>query len=78
VSIAVIKGEAAALHFPYRAGLAAHQFLTSSTDYRFTGRLLSPRPFGSRSAVDPRTLLSVLPGCTRDTIVRDAAHGRPS
>jgi hypothetical protein len=60
--------------YPYRAGLAAPRLLTSSADHRFNGRLLSRLGFPNGSAVDPRTFLSVLPGCARDTIVRDVAH----
>jgi hypothetical protein len=35
---------------------------------------LSRLGFPNGSAVDPRTFFSVLPGCARVTIVRDAAH----
>ncbi len=60
--------------YPYRAGLAAPRLLTPSVDHRFNSRLLSRLGFPIGSAVDPRTSLSVPPGCARDTIVRDAAH----
>src|SRR5260370_40568635 len=59
---------------PYRAGLATPPPTAFSGDHRVHGRLLSPRPFGSRLAGDPRTFLQVLPGCTRDLIARDMAH----
>ncbi len=62
--------------YPYRAGLAAPQPLTSWAEHRAHGRLLSPLGFPARSAGDPGTLLSVPPGCTRDSIMRDAAHAR--
>jgi hypothetical protein len=56
--------------------LAAHQPLTSWAAHCVRGMLLFPLCFHIRSAGDPGTLLSVPPGCARDTIVRDAAHAR--